>query len=716
MKNSSCPKASCFTGFVLALLCLISLGQRVEGQNVQVIDGFDPSGAGPYNYADGQITDVWGNWFGSAFQSLVWDSSNDASNNPNSGSMKIVASFNNTNNQFEVYDDFGIYPPVNGAEYTTFQCDVRFAVGSATAMAGGSNTFGYLQFGDEDNGGQDYFGGVYVSATNTNWVSVSLPINVVTDTNLNTIYTLLIHIYAPNTPGLSGTSTLWVDNIQFVGPTPATTNCVVNWNDVHQRIDGFGASSAWDGTWTQTEANMFFGTNAGTGTTLDGKTNFAFNGIGLSLLRSRIAPGGTTVESSIMQYAQALGARVWSTPWSPQASFKTPQKLDGGAINTNDFQAYANQLAGYVVNMKNQYGINLYAISVQNEPDANVTTYEACTWTAAQIHNFVPYLHAALVASNVASTKILLPEDENCETYLIYASMSDPTVATNVGIVACHDYDGSPPDNIPVPLSTYDNPNAALWETEVSTLGGSFDGSMNNALYWAERIHLFLTEAQVNAFHYWWLISGNSDSEGLTSNNGYPAMRMYVLGNYSRFVLPGFYRIGVTNSAFTSISAYANTNSGNFAIVAINSSSSTATQIFDLTNFTATSVTPWVTSSNLLLASQAPVAVANSSFTYALPPLSVVTFAGQEYTPPPDITISNAVFTTNGFVLTWNSFAGATYSVLQTNCLMSGAPPTNWTVLVTGYPAGGAATGTHSYTDTTANASVSASYYQVSSP
>src|SRR5208282_1796435 len=200
-------------------------------------------------------------------------------------------------NQFEVYDVNGIYPPVNGLAYTTFQCEVMFAPGTATGQA-------YLQFGDEDNGGQDYFGGVYVAVTNTNWVSVSLPINPASDPNLTNIYNLLIHIYGPNT-GLSGTTTLFVDNIQFSGPTPVATNCVVNWTNVYQRIDGFGACSAWDGSWTQAEANMFFGTNSGTNTTVDGKTNFAYNGIGLSLLRTRIAPGGTSVETNIMVMAQA---------------------------------------------------------------------------------------------------------------------------------------------------------------------------------------------------------------------------------------------------------------------------------------------------------------------------------------------------------------------------------------------------------------------------
>jgi glucuronoarabinoxylan endo-1,4-beta-xylanase len=714
MKINSCPKTSHLVGCFLALLGFINLGGIARAQIVQVVDDFNPSGVGTNNYANGQITNVWQNWFGNAFVSLAW-STNNVSNSANAGSMQINLDFtgNNGNSQFEVYDVNGIYPPVNGTEFTTFQCDVRFAAGSATAMAGGSNTFGYLQFGDEDNGGQDYFGGVLVAATNTNWVSVSLPINPASDTNLTNIYTLLIHIYGPYYgSGLSGTSTLWIDNIQFVGPTPVATNCVVNWTNMYQRIDGFGASSAWRGSWTTNQANMFFSTNSGTGTSLDGKTNFSYNGIGLSLLRSRIAPGGTSIETSIMQMAQSNGARVWSTPWTPAVQFKTPEETNGGDFNSASNQAYANQLAGYVTNMQSQYGINLYAISLQNEPGYSTAQYESCVWTAAQIQQFVPYLYNALAASNVASTKIIVAEDQNWQTNLYYTTMTNSTAAADISIVACHDYDGSPPDNIPTALPKYDNTNAALWETEVATLGGAFDGSITNAMYWAERIHLFLTGAQVNAFHYWWLISANPDNEGLTDANGIPAQRMYVLGNYSRFVRPGFYRIGVSNNAITSISAYKNTNSGNFAIVAINSSSNTVTQIFDLTNFTASSVTPWITSGTLSLVSQTPVAVANSSFTYGLPPLSVVTFVGQGYVLPPGITISNAAFNGSGFVLTWNSFAGATYSVLKTNALPGGAA--NWPAIVTGYPAGGAAGGSLSYTDTTVSAA--ANYYQVRSP
>jgi hypothetical protein len=107
-----------------------------------------------------------------------------------------------------------------------------------------------------------------------------------------------------------------------------------------------------------------------------------------------------------------------------------------------------------------------------------------------------------------------------------------------------------------------------------------------------------------------------------------------VLGNYSRFVRPNYYRIGVSNNTTTLISAYKDGASGCFAIVAANSGGTTVTQTFILKNFTAGAVTPWITSGSLSLASQSPVTVSNASFSCALPAMSVVTLTGQ--VPPPN--------------------------------------------------------------------------------
>jgi hypothetical protein len=115
-----------------------------------------------------------------------------------------------------------------------------------------------------------------------------------------------------------------------------------------------------------------------------------------------------------------------------------------------------------------------------------------------------------------------------------------------------------------------------------------------------------------------------------------PTKRMFTIGNYSRFVRPNFYRVNATSSQSSAlISAYKDTNSTAFAIVVVNTNAATdVIQTFNLANFTAASVIPWVTSGTLSLVPQPAVNLTNSSFTYTIPAMSVVTFAGRGNTPP----------------------------------------------------------------------------------
>jgi glucuronoarabinoxylan endo-1,4-beta-xylanase len=187
-----------------------------------------------------------------------------------------------------------------------------------------------------------------------------------------------------------------------------------------------------------------------------------------------------------------------------------------------------------------------------------------------------------------------------------------------------------------------------LWETEVATLSDTFDPSITNAMYWAQRIHLFLTVPEVNAWHYWWLISGNHDNEGLMGTGDIPTKRMYVLGQYSRFVRPGYYRMGAVNTGDALITAYQDTNSGSFAIVAVNTDATDINQTFTLNNFATTSVTPWITSSTFSLTNLSSVSVNGSSFSYTLPAMSVVTFVGQISAP-----MLNASMQNRNLILSW---------------------------------------------------------------
>ncbi len=209
-------------------------------------------------------------------------------------------------------------------------------------------------------------------------------------TGVDQAYLQLGHVYAFELSGVQGTSPIfwersgsdtysggaayrnqgWINGtsardfafavygVVNTNPPPAQTPtppgfCVVDWSNAHQRIDGFGASSAWRSTWTNHEGDMFFSTNTGTTFSTNG-TAFSYTGIGLSLLRNHIRTNDnvSTVETNIMLQAQARGARVWSTPWTPPALDKSNNSFVGGTINSSAYLGYARTMATYIANMR----------------------------------------------------------------------------------------------------------------------------------------------------------------------------------------------------------------------------------------------------------------------------------------------------------------------------------------------------------------------------
>ena len=92
--------------------------------------------------------------------------------------------------------------------------------------------------------------------------------------------------------------------------------------------------------------------------------------------------------------------------------------------------------------------------------------------------------------------------------------------------------------------------------------------------------------AQASAYHYWWLTGNGTGS--LADNPANPAKRLYVMGNYSLFVRPNFYRFEATNSSAALITAFkAHEFPCNFVIVAANPNPIAVNQTFTLTHFPA---------------------------------------------------------------------------------------------------------------------------------
>jgi glucuronoarabinoxylan endo-1,4-beta-xylanase len=391
------------------------------------------------------------------------------------------------------------------------------------------------------------------------------------------------------------------------GPT-----VTINWTDVRQQIDGFGASSAFTGEGiTNSQADLFWSTSSG---------------VGLSLLRVRIQPNGTYPELATMQKAQDRGVKIWGTPWSPPASMKTNgSTTNGGSLKPGSYQAYADYLANYVLTLKNSYGINLFAMSVQNEPDYTAS-WDSCIWTGQQFHDFIGNNLLPTLSRDGVGVQLIMPEESGWHFGLAGPTMNDPVTAAGINIIAGHNYDGASASPYPLGQSQ----GKGLWETEISTFD-AFNPGIGNGLYWAKKIHDWMTVANASAWHYWWLVGNHTgDNEGLVSQSGQTTKRLFVLGNFSKFVRPGYNRISATPNPASGVllSAYKDPSSGKFAIVVINQNASDVSLNFVLNGITPALVTPWVTSQSLDLTQQPSILVGGSAFTATLPSWSVTTFVG----------------------------------------------------------------------------------------
>jgi glucuronoarabinoxylan endo-1,4-beta-xylanase len=444
----------------------------------------------------------------------------------------------------------------------------------------------------------------------------------------------------------------------------------VNWTNVHQIIDGFGASNVYhSASMSSANQQFFFGTGSGQ--------------LGLSILRVAVPNNGdsggfgiscATVSTACagqvvgdMQAAVAAGARIYATPFSPPPIYTTNGSTvctagsGNGALNPSDYALYATWLSNFVQSAQAQ-GVPIYALSIQNEANGCWAS-DSAVYSSSQLVSFIKNNLGPTFASNGISTLIFAPETNVFSDLqnLGGGCATDSACAAYVGGFNFHDYDASL-NGYAVNADPYPSswPAKKYWQSEVSCFvsNGSpagpnfcpntgFNGGMAAALKWAALIDQRIAVDGVDAWLYWWLISKNSDDEGLIASDGVTvAARAYVLAQYSKFVRPGYYRIDATHTpqSGVSVSAYQNKSTNTVVIIATNYTGSTVSQTFNLTNApNFSTVTPTITSASLNLAAQSSVAVTGNSFTYTLPANSITTFVGTASTPPAPTNLSGTV-------------------------------------------------------------------------
>jgi glucuronoarabinoxylan endo-1,4-beta-xylanase len=128
--------------------------------------------------------------------------------------------------------------------------------------------------------------------------------------------------------------------------------------------------------------------------------------------------------------------------------------------------------------------------------------------------------------------------------------------------------------------------------------------------------------------------NGSSGGNGALAKDGSLLPRAWALGNWSRFVRPGFVRVAVTAQPQQMVyaTAFADLANLRFVVVAINQGYTDVTQDFTIAGGTAAEVTPWVTSASQKLAAQAPLPIVDGKVAATLPSRSVTSFVGS-FTP-----------------------------------------------------------------------------------
>ncbi|MGJ5893778.1 glucuronoxylanase [Streptomyces sp. V2] len=385
-----------------------------------------------------------------------------------------------------------------------------------------------------------------------------------------------------------------------------TATAVINPSATRQTIRGFGGMThtAWIGDLTAAQRDTAFGTG-------DGR-------LGLSLLRVPVPEdrAAWSRDLATAQRATALGASVIASPWNPPASmverFVRGTQTDARRLRYDMYAAYARHLDDFTAHYR-AGGVNLYGISVQNEPDY---AHDWTWWTPAEMVRFLRDNAGAI------STRVIAPESFQYLKNMSDPILNDPVALANVDIVGAHLY-GTSLANFPYPLFKQKGAGKELWMTEVYHPNSSDSADLwPQALDVGEHIHHAMVDAEFQAYIWWYIRRGY----GPMREDGQISKRGAAMAHFARFVRPGYVRVDATASPATNVYVSAYRGGGSTVVVAVNKAAGAVSQQFTLVNSAPSTVASWVTDAGRNVASQGTASVANGTFTATLPARSATTF------------------------------------------------------------------------------------------
>ena len=373
---------------------------------------------------------------------------------------------------------------------------------------------------------------------------------------------------------------------------------VINEQQRYQTIEGFGAAPAHD-------QRDFACPQAVVAS--------AVNDLGLSILRivpypifqdtpnsdtgaldmSRYnlsAPHVVTMFQVLRRYAAAGMTRVFMSVFTPPAWMKQgpfaatctgiPGEC-GGTLRPDTYDVFAMYYAAWIKAIKQETGIDVYAISPENEP-AWQQWYHSCVYSPTQMRDVIKALGRRFEREGIR-TKIIAAEDVITNQPYNYfgATMADTQAARYMQVLALHAYE----NNGVTPTS----PSAAAWSGAYSrahprgkaiwmTETSGYANTWADALKYGNGIYTALKYGRIGVWSYWGVntTGGHEDMCYLVGNE--PRWTYYTAKHYSRWVRPGAVMIDAASSDTNVLSlAFHHTADSTLTVILINTASSART-------------------------------------------------------------------------------------------------------------------------------------------
>lgn len=251
--------------------------------------------------------------------------------------------------------------------------------------------------------------------------------------------------------------------------------------------------------------------------------------------------------------------------WSPSTWMKDNNLVGNGTQSTNSAPAYTtaptpgtNQLrtdmynefaercVAYIKIIKNETGIDIYALSIQNEPRFS-QFYASCVYDGNALRDVMKVVGKRLVDEGL-STKLFLPEDvgwlQGIEK-MTKPTLDDPIARGYADIIAVHGYDLDGVTAASTSAQTWQTMYAwgspygkPLWMTETS----GFDNTHAGAIKLAKAMYTAIKYGNISAWVHWSLSTTTLDAYSLMSSSGEKSKRYYVSKNFYKYIRPGAIR------------------------------------------------------------------------------------------------------------------------------------------------------------------------------